>query len=106
MEADKAAEIIARQDAYIAEQGKLLAIDGYVGLGERAFGATWLYTAEGANIAGMQQILAFPREDVETPEQLAAPFAPTFRLIYTPNLMLEDMPGRQAIIVDMAIWTI
>jgi len=101
----KAQELIDRQAKYIADRGPLIAVDGYVGLGERAFGATWLYTPEGANIAGMQQILAFPRADVENPEQLAEPFQPTFRLFYTPDLMLEDMPGGQAIIVDMANWT-
>ncbi|MEM7434575.1 MAG: phosphoenolpyruvate carboxykinase (ATP) [Myxococcota bacterium] len=102
---EKARGLIARQEEYIANRGKLIAIDGYVGLGERAFGATWLYTPEGANIAGMQQILAFPRSDVESPAQLAEPFKPTFRLFYTPDLMLDDMPGRQAIIVDMDNWT-
>ena len=102
---EKARELIARQKAYIEEKGQLIAVDGYVGLGKGAFGATWLYTVEGANIAGMQQILAFPRSDVETEEQLAQPFQPTFRLFYTPNLMLDDMPGRQAIIVDMENWT-
>lgn len=101
----KAKELIARQTKYIEEAGKLIAVDGYVGLGERAFGATWLYTVEGANIAGMQQILAFPREDVEPKDALAKPFEPTFRLIYTPDLMLEDMPGKQAILVDMNTWT-
>lgn len=100
----KARELIERQAKYIADRGKLIAIDGYVGLGERAFGATWLYTPEGANIAGMQQILAFPRADVESPGQLAEPFTPVFRLVYTPDLMLDDMPGRQAIIADMDNW--
>lgn len=101
----RARQLIERQAKYIADKGKMIAIDGYVGLGERAFGATWLYTPEGANIAGMQQILAFPRSDVENPGELAEPFKPTFRLFYTPNLMLDDMPGRQAIIVDMENWT-
>ncbi|MGB5811956.1 MAG: phosphoenolpyruvate carboxykinase (ATP) [Polyangiales bacterium] len=101
----KARGLIERQAKYIADRGTLIAVDGYVGLGERAFGATWLYTPEGANIAGMQQILAFPRSDVESANQLAEPFKPTFRLIYTPDLMLDDMPGRQAIIVDMENWT-
>lgn len=101
----KAQGLIDRQAKYIADSGKLIAVDGYVGLGERAFGATWLYTPEGANIAGMQQILAFPRSDVESPGQLSEPFQPTFRLFYTPDLMLDDMPGGQAIIVDMANWT-
>lgn len=102
---DKARNLIERQAKYIAEKGTLIAIDGYVGLGAGAFSTTWLYTPEGANIAGMQQILAFPRSEVETEEQLAAPFQPTFRLYYTPDLMLDDMPGGQAIIVDMENWT-
>ena len=102
---EKADELIARQKAYIAEKGKLIAIDGYVGLGERAFGATWLYTLEGANIAGMQQVLAFPRADVEPAEMQAKPFQPTLRLVYTPDLRLDDMPGRQAILVDIENWT-
>jgi len=105
MDPDKARGLIERQAKYIAEKGKLIAIDGYVGLGDGAFGTTWLYTPEGANIAGMQQILAFPRSEVEAAEQLAAPFEPTFRLFYTPDLMLDDMPGGQAIIVDMENWT-
>lgn len=102
---EKAAELIARQRKYIEDAGKLIAIDGYSGLDAGAFGTTWLYTLEGANIAGMQQILAFPRSAVESEEQLAQPFEPTFRLFYTPDLFLDDMPGRQAIIVDMENWT-
>ncbi|MDH5493503.1 MAG: phosphoenolpyruvate carboxykinase (ATP), partial [Myxococcales bacterium] len=101
----RAEALIARQKAYIEARGQLIAIDGYVGLGERAFGASWLYTPEGANIAGMQQVLAFPRADVEPEELRAQPFRPTFRLIYTPDLRLEDMPGRQAILVDLDNWT-
>ncbi len=101
----RAAELIERQSAYIADAGELIAIDGYCGLGNHAQGVTWLYTPEGANIAGMQQVLAFPRSAVESDEQLASAFAPQFRVIYTPNLFLEDMPGRQAIVVDMDNWT-
>ena len=101
----KARGLIERQAKYIADKGKLIAIDGYSGLGSGAFGTTWLYTLEGSNIAGMQQVLAFPRSAAETDEQLAQPFQPKFRLFYTPDLMLDDMPGRQAIIVDMENWT-
>ncbi len=102
---EKARRLIERQAEYIADKGKLIAIDGYSGLGAGAFGTTWLYTLEGANIAGMQQILAFPRSAAETKDQLKQPFEPIFRLFYTPDLMLDDMPGRQAIIVDMENWT-
>jgi len=99
----RAEELIARQTAYIQERGALIAIDGYCGLGEHAQGVTWLYTEEGANIAGMQQVLAFPRSAVEADP--TAEFTPTFRVIYTPDLFLEDMPGRQAILVDVDNWT-
>lgn len=101
IEPARAQALIQRQAEYIAQKGELVAVDGYLGLGPRALGATWLYTPEGANIAGMQQILTFARSEVETPAELERPFAPTFRLIYTPDCFAEDMPGRQAILVDL-----
>ncbi len=101
----RASELIERQKKYIEDKGTLIAIDGYSGLGAGAFGTTWLYTLEGANIAGMQQVLAFPRSAAESDAQLKQPFEPTFRLFYTPDLFLDDMPGRQAIIVDIENWT-
>lgn len=96
--------LIARQQAYIEAQGKLIEIQGYLGVGPRAVGVQWIYTLEGANIAGMQQILAFPRSDVETGEA-TRPFKPTFRVVYTPGLALPDMPGGQAIVVDLKAYT-
>jgi phosphoenolpyruvate carboxykinase (ATP) len=102
---EKAAGLIARQRDYILERGELIAIDGYVGLGARAFGATWLYTTEGANIAGMQQVLTFPRSEVEAAERLGEQFRPHFRLVYTPDFRPDDMPGGQCILVDLANWT-
>ena len=60
----RAAELIDRQRAHIEARAKLLQIDGYLGLGPRAVPVQWLYTLEGANIAGMQQILCFSRHDV------------------------------------------
>jgi len=101
----EAAPLIEAQRAYIEQQGKLVAIDAYVGLGDRAYGTTWLYTPEGANIAAMQQVLGFPRSDVESEAQRAQAFQPTFRIVYTPDLMLPDMPGHQAILVDLENWT-
>lgn len=96
----KAEQLIAKQAEYVASKGKLIAIEAYVGLGERAVPVQWLYTLEGANIAGMQQVLSFPREAVETPEQLAKPFEPALRLVYTPDFKPE-MPGGQAIVADL-----
>jgi len=101
----EAAPLIETQRAYIEEKGKLIAIDAYVGLGDRAYGTTWLYTPEGANIAAMQQVLGFPRADVEPEAQQKEAFKPTFRIIYTPDLMLPKMPGHQAILVDLENWT-
>lgn len=100
IEPDKAQTLIDAQSAYVKTQGKLIAIDGYVGLGPLAVPVQWLYTVEAANIAGMQQVLSFPREAVETPEQLALPFQPAFRLVYTPDFR-PDMPGKQAIVADL-----
>jgi phosphoenolpyruvate carboxykinase (ATP) len=95
---EQAQALIDQQAAYINERGTLITIDGYVGLGDRAVPVQWCYTLEGANIAGMQQVLAFPRERVEADP--SGPFAPAFRLVYTPDLF-PDMPGKQAILVDL-----
>lgn len=91
--------LIDQQTAYIADKGQLIVIDGYVGLGPHAVPVQWCYTLEAANIAGMQQVLAFPRERVEG--DVSKPFAPAFRLVYTPDFMPDNMPGKQAIIVDL-----
>jgi len=90
---------IERQRRYIEHQGTLVQIDGYLGLGERAARVQWLYTLEGANIAGMQQVLAFPVEAVEGRGHPPRP--PEFRVVYTPGLYAEGMPGDQAIIADL-----
>ena len=95
-----AQSLIDAQTEYIKSKGKLIVIEAYVGLGPLAVPVQWLYTVEGANIAGMQQVLSFPREDVETKEQLAKPFQPAFRLVYTPDFQ-PDMPGKQAIVADL-----
>ena len=98
MERSAAQALISRQEAYIQEQGELIEIQGFLGLGPRAVGVQWLYTLEAANIAGMQQVLAFPPQDVL---KASEEFTPQLRVVYTPNLMLPDMPGKQAILVDL-----
>ena len=100
IEPDKAQALIDAQAEYVKRKGKLIAIERYVGLGERAVPVQWLYTLEGSNIAGMQQVLSFPRSDVESDEQQAKAFTPAFRLVYTPDFR-PDMPGGQCIIVDL-----
>ena len=89
---DHARELIDRQTAYIHEKGTLIDLRGALGLGDRAVDVQWLYTPEAANIAGMQSLMAFPCQDNDSPQ---------FQIIYTPDLFLNDMPGRQAIIVDL-----
>jgi phosphoenolpyruvate carboxykinase (ATP) len=101
----KAQELIDRQKAYIEKQGELIEINGYYGYGKGAMPIQWLYTKEAANLAGMQQVLAFPRSAIETKEQLSQPFKPKFRLVFTSGLSLEDMPGNLAIVVDLENWT-
>lgn len=96
--AERAQQLIEQQAAYIEQKGQVIVIDGYEGVGPRAVPVQWVYTLEGANIAGMQQVLAFPRERVE--EDPSKPFAPAFRLVYTPDFR-PDMPGNQAIVVDL-----
>ncbi|MGB2805233.1 MAG: phosphoenolpyruvate carboxykinase (ATP) [Candidatus Zixiibacteriota bacterium] len=101
----KARELIERQRDYIQKQGRLIEIDGYYGYGKGAVPVQWFYTQEAANLAGMQQVLAFSRSAIETGEQLKQPFKPTFRVVFTAGLSLEDMPGKLAIIVDLDNWT-
>ena len=98
---EKAKDLIERQRKYIEKKGELIAIQGYLGLTDKVFPVQWSYTLEGANIAGMQQVLSFPREMVEPPEKLKEPFEPLFQVIYTPDFFPEEMPGKQAIIVDL-----
>ncbi len=101
MDPAEAAGWIAKQEAYILDKGKMLEVQGFLGLGPSAVGVQWLYTLEGANIAGMQSILRFPTSEVlENGEE----FSPTFRVVYTPNFF-PDLPGGQAIIVDLKTYT-
>ncbi len=101
IDAEKAKELIERQKRYIESKEFLIEIQGYLGLGEKAVPVLWLFTPESANIAGMQQVLAFPREEVETPEQLKEPFKPKLTVVYTSGFIVEDMPGKMAVVVDL-----
>ncbi|TNE89178.1 MAG: phosphoenolpyruvate carboxykinase (ATP) [Deltaproteobacteria bacterium] len=94
----EAQALIDAQAAYIREQGELLELQGYLGVGTRAAAVQWLYTIEGANIAGMQSILAFPRSAVESDP--TGPFGADFRVVYTPNFS-PDVPGGQRILADL-----
>ncbi len=98
---EKAAELIAHQQRYIEQAGRLIRVDGYLGVGPRAVGAQWFYTIEGANIAGMQSVLAFSRETVEGPGAADKPFEAPLTIVYTPGCDAPGMPGGQAILVDL-----
>lgn len=89
----QAEALIARQRAYIEEKGELLEVRGRLGVGPRSVPVQWLYTLEAANIAGMQSVLAF-LDDAED-------FAPTFQIVYTPDLFFPELPGGQVILVDL-----
>ncbi len=102
---ERAERLIRMQREYIERGGILIQIDGYQGHGPLAPPVQWLYTPEGANIAGMQQVLAFPREMEETPAQLKKPFRPRFRLIMTPGCPSPETPDEVAVIVDLENWT-
>ncbi|MBN2380915.1 phosphoenolpyruvate carboxykinase (ATP) [candidate division WOR-3 bacterium] len=98
---ERAEEILSDVWDYIHMQGRLIEIQGYYGLGERRFPIQWLYTMPCANIAGMQQVLSFPREAVETKDELKGPYKPVIRVVMVPEFPLPSMPGKQAIIVDL-----
>ncbi len=101
MPPEQAQPLIDQQAAYIRKCGQCIQIEGYLGVGPRAVPVRWTYTPEAANIAGMQQVLSFPRDAVETPEQLKLPFQPLFNIVYTPDCFVESLDGRQAILVDL-----
>ncbi len=105
MRRERAERLIQLQREHIERTGALIRIDGYLGNSPEAPAAQWLYTPEAANIAGMQQVLAFSREEVESEEQLTQPFLPQFRLIMTPRCLSPETPGQVAIIVDLESWT-
>lgn len=101
MSREDAQRYIDIQFKYIKEVGKVIVIDGYIGADERAVATRWIYTPEGANIAAMQKVLAVPRDAVESQEQLKQLFVPQFTLIMTPGLLIDDLPGKMGIFVDL-----
>lgn len=87
-------ERIARmQDAYLRDQ-EILVIDGDIG-NDPSFRTKARLTIEkaNANVAGMQQMLYFPRDDGDEPE---------VHVIYTPNLPAPGYPDDRVIAVDLA----
>ncbi len=102
IEPAKANEIIKKVEDYINKTGTLIEIQAYYGL-DRKYAVPFqaFYDLEGANVAGMQQVLSFPRKDVETDDELKKPFNPLFRLVFVPGMEIPEMPGGQAIIVDL-----
>jgi phosphoenolpyruvate carboxykinase (ATP) len=86
-------ERVARmQDAYLRDRD-VIVIDGFIGNdpGFRTPARLTIETAN-ANIAGMQQMLYFPRDDGLEPEM---------HVIYTPNLEAPGYPDDRLIAVDL-----
>ncbi len=105
IDAESAGCLIDSVREYLEKAGRVIELNNYIGLGERAVAVQWLYGYEIANVAAMQSVMCFPRERVETPERLSAPFAPTFRLVMVPGLKAAGMPQGQAMIVDLDNFT-
>lgn len=105
IEPEKAQKLIEAQRAYINQAGEIIQLDGYMGAGKRAVAVRWLYTPEGANIAGMQQVLAFSREAVEGDKARTSAFKPEFTIVYTPGCKAEGMAGNQAVLIDLENYT-
>ncbi len=101
----KAAELYEIQKSYIEGKGTLVEIQGYIGLGKKAVAIQFLFTLDAANLAGMQQVLLFPREDVEDEKQLSEPFKPSLRLVFTAECPAPGMDGEQAMMVDLENYT-
>ncbi|MGQ0670722.1 MAG: phosphoenolpyruvate carboxykinase [Actinomycetota bacterium] len=91
MARDEYDRIAAMQDEYLAERDVVI-IDGYIGH-DPSFRTAARLTIEkaNANIAGMQQMLYFPREGGE----------PEVQVIYTPNLEAPGYPDDRVIAVDL-----
>ena len=89
------------QKEFIENKGTLIEIQGYYGVGKTAVPIHAFYTLDAANVAGMQQIMMFPRSEIEGPEWSSKEFKPLFKLVYTPGLVLDGLPGGMAIIVDL-----
>jgi len=102
---EEAERLIEHQRRFIEKSDHLIQIDGYEGLGEHAVPVQWLYTREAANVAGMQQILAFSRLEVESVEQMKRSFHPYFRVVMTPGCDAPGMDGDVSMIVDLENWT-
>ncbi len=102
---ERAEKLIEHQRQFIERSGRLLQIDGYEGIGKHAIPVQWLYTLEAANVAGMQQILAFPRSAVQSEGEMSKAHRPYFRVVMTPGCDAPGMDGNVAMIVDLDNWT-
>lgn len=98
---EKASKLINKAIDYLKKQEKIIRLDSYIGIGEKAVGVKWYYDLQSANIAGMQQVLTFSREEVEDNESLIREFNNDFTLIFISSFKAEGYPGEQAIIVDL-----
>ncbi len=84
--------IAQMQDEYLRDK-EVVKIDGFIG-NDPTFRTRARLTIEkaNANVAGMQKMLYFPRDDGEEPE---------VQVIYTPNLDAPGYPDERVIAVDL-----
>ncbi len=101
MTPDEAEKYLKIQKDFIEKKGTLIEIQGYYGIGNAAVPIQAFYTLDAANVAGMQQIMMFSREEVEGPDWNKRDFKPLFKIVFSPGLVLDDLPGKMAIIVDL-----
>jgi len=96
MPAADAAKIIAQQEAFIA-QSDMIRIDGWIGCDPQARVPVTLWISrEGANVAGMQQVMYFPVTPAEKPG-----FRAQFEIVYTPGLSVPGLDKGRCILVDV-----
>jgi phosphoenolpyruvate carboxykinase (ATP) len=82
------------QNDYIKTR-EMLVVNGYIGNDPQfRVPARLIIEKSNANIAGMQQILYYPADDLDT-------FEPKVTVIYTPNLKAEGYPEDRLIAVDL-----
>jgi len=92
---DKANILINKAIDYLKSHEKIIRLDRYIGIGEKAVGVRWYYDLQSANIAGMQHVLTFSREEVEMEEMLKKEFNNEFTLIFISSFKAIGYPGEQ-----------
>jgi phosphoenolpyruvate carboxykinase (ATP) len=98
MSRDDYADVVARQEAYIADRD-MLVVEGYIGPENSPLKrpARVMIEAANANIPAMQQQLYYPK-DADWREEDA------LTVIYTPNLGAPGYPDERVVTIDLDNW--